>query len=86
MRSLPHISESAQNNYSDQMEQILDSVINWVNAKDPRCRADAFECIGSISLVISQARVLKELKKIITTFLNLYKKGNLDDQFVMTKV
>ena len=86
VRSLPHISTKAQKDYGDQMEPILDSVMGWLNAKDPKCRADAFECVGSLFLVISQARVFKELKKVVTTFLSLYKKGSLDDQLIMTKV
>uniref|UniRef100_A0A7E4WD25 Condensin complex subunit 1 n=1 Tax=Panagrellus redivivus TaxID=6233 RepID=A0A7E4WD25_PANRE len=82
---LIHVSEQLQRDYCDQMELILDVVMNWISAKDPKTRADAFECVGSLLLLASNARVLKELKKVVTTFLNMYKKGSLDDQFSMTK-
>lgn len=82
---LPHVSEQMRKDYCDQMELVLDSLMPWLNAKDPKCRADAFEAVGSLIMLVSQERVLKELKKIVTSFLQLYKKGSLEDQYSMTK-
>lgn len=82
---LPHVTDQLRKDYCDQMELVMDNIMSWLNAKDTKTRSDAFEAVGTLTMLITQERVLKELKKIVTVFLSLYKKGSLEDQYNMTK-
>ncbi|KAH7720815.1 protein C34G6.1 [Aphelenchoides avenae] len=86
MPALQNGLEDVHENYSDQMESAYDVVSAWVYAKDSKCRADATECIGTLCLMISRERINRDLKKLVTMFLALYKKTtSLDEQCAVTR-
>ncbi|KAI1730707.1 maestro heat-like repeat-containing protein family member 2A [Ditylenchus destructor] len=81
VRSMTNLAD-----YADQLESVYDVVFGWTNAKDPRCRADAVECVGTLCLMISKERINKDMKKLVTMFLSLYKKTTVHEElFAMTK-
>ncbi|CAD5208908.1 unnamed protein product [Bursaphelenchus xylophilus] len=85
---IPHpiVTQDLQQNYSDQLEAAYDVIIHWVSSKDPKCRAHSAECVGILSLFVSRERLSKDLKKIITSFLSLYKKAlSPNEQYHITK-
>ncbi|KAF7637225.1 hypothetical protein Mgra_00003401 [Meloidogyne graminicola] len=75
------ISES----YADQFETAYDVVINWMTtSKDPKCRANAAECIGKLCLMIDRERILKDLKRLDSLFRSLHKKAlNPEEQLAI---
>ncbi|CAD5206176.1 unnamed protein product [Bursaphelenchus okinawaensis] len=80
------VTQDLQQNYSDQLEAAYDIVIHWVNSKDSKCRADSTECVGILSLFVTRERLSKDLKKIVTSFLNIYKKATSPkEQYHITK-
>lgn len=75
-----------EENYADQLESIYEIVMGWTSAKDTKCRADVAECIGILCLLISKERINKDLKKLVTMYLNLYKKSTvLEELYALTK-
>uniref|UniRef100_A0AAF5CZ37 Uncharacterized protein n=1 Tax=Strongyloides stercoralis TaxID=6248 RepID=A0AAF5CZ37_STRER len=71
--------------YSDQMEQIYDVIITWVNSKDSKVRADSIECVGTLCMMIDKKRIIKDVKKLVNLFTNLYKKCTLEEQLGITR-
>lgn len=81
-----HTSSQVEENYADQLELIYEVVLGWTGAKDSKCRSDAAECVGTLCLLVSKERVVRDLKKLVTMYLNLYKKSTiLEEIFALTK-
>uniref|UniRef100_A0A0N5C580 DUF2428 domain-containing protein n=1 Tax=Strongyloides papillosus TaxID=174720 RepID=A0A0N5C580_STREA len=71
--------------YSDQMEQLYDVIITWVNSKDSKVRADSIECVGTLCMMIDKKRIVKDIKKLVSLFTNLYKRCTLEEQLGITR-
>lgn len=84
----PSVGDSrfSKRDFADQFESAYDTVVsNWVAAKDYKARADAIECVGTLSLMISEEKILKDLKKLIMMFMGFYKKADQEQQYAITK-
>ena len=80
------IDDDLKQNYSDQMEAVYEVVITWMYVKDYKCRADVAECVGSLCLIISKTKLNRDLKKLVTAFLSLYKKVTAPaEQYSLTR-
>ncbi|KAL3998802.1 hypothetical protein ACH3XW_16520 [Acanthocheilonema viteae] len=71
-----------QKNYVDQMELAYDPVFSWLSAKDVKVRAEAANCIGELCLMISPKRLIDEMRRLVTMFLNLHRKISTNQHLV----
>uniref|UniRef100_A0A0N4ZSF7 Maestro heat-like repeat-containing protein family member 1 n=1 Tax=Parastrongyloides trichosuri TaxID=131310 RepID=A0A0N4ZSF7_PARTI len=71
--------------YSDQMEQLYDVILSWVNSKDSKVRADALECVGTLCMMIDKKRIIKDVKKLVSLFTNLYRRCTVEEQLGITR-
>ncbi|KAL3109999.1 hypothetical protein niasHT_017372 [Heterodera trifolii] len=74
-------------NFADQFEKAYDVVLSWTSySKDPKCRADSAECVGTLCVMIAKERVLKDLKKLDSLFRSLHRKaGSPEEQLAIVK-
>ncbi|VDM51608.1 unnamed protein product [Angiostrongylus costaricensis] len=70
--------------YEDQAKVIYEVVFQWMYCKDPKTRAEAGECVGELCLMIPSAKLMEDLKKLVSTILNLYKRA-YTEQYTITK-
>uniref|UniRef100_A0A158P6C0 HEAT repeat protein n=1 Tax=Angiostrongylus cantonensis TaxID=6313 RepID=A0A158P6C0_ANGCA len=70
--------------YEDQAKVIYEVVFQWMYCKDPKTRADAGECVGELCLMIPSAKLVEDLKKLVSTILSLYKRA-YTEQYTITK-
>ncbi|CAJ0927248.1 unnamed protein product, partial [Mesorhabditis belari] len=68
--------------YCDQFETVFEVIFTWMSSKDSKVRAEAAECIGELCLMVRKQKLIDDLKKLVTTFLGLYKKSSSENHTI----